>query len=344
MRARNPSVCLGLVTALVAAGFIYVLSVLGCGPGLDRVYALPLEHPPTDRDWSGAIAYRTEAVGGRTTRPGEADVDSDAVHKATASCHHGSGAPPVAVELKAFHTAEALYLQVSWADLTLHRGPSWRWNGSSWVAGGFGEDGVGILWGGERPDFSCTRACHLSDWRMAGPRGFADYAMAAPAEWGELDLWVWKAGRKGAGGAAEDARIAGNGRAGDGEGDLFLPNSTRARSGEGDAFRAGDGPVWTPAPEPDAWAPAFLVREHPEAGRTEVAAEGRWESGRWTVTFRRALAGRDAGDVVLRPGQDVTFGLALLDGVSLDHNAVPETLRLRVVARDELSGAVGDGK
>ena len=45
----------------------------------------------------------------------------------------------------------------------------------------------------------------------------------------------------------------------------------------------------------------------------------------------RSLKGLDRGDVEFEPGGEYQFGLALLDSVALDHNAVARPIRLKLV-------------
>ncbi len=317
------------MSAPTIVAFLLSLALLaaGCRPPADRVYALPLDRPPTETDWAGAAALRVQATGGRTTRADETAVDADTVHRATASCHHGTRAPPVDVEIRAFHTGERLYLRVTWTDPTLHTGPGWRWDGRAWVPGAPGQDGAAVLWGPGDPEFRCARACHLVDFRMAGPGTLADYRMAAPPSWGVLDLWVWKAGWGRVAGTADDMGLGPEGREPDRPGKRFVPN----RVDDG-----GQAPLRAPDPEPGAEAPAFLDRGA-EPGRTEVSGEGRWDRGRWVVTFSRALRGRDPGDVALEPGGLYRVGLAFLDGVSEDHNAVAAPVMLWLVPRERVS-------
>ncbi len=302
------------------------LPAAGCRSPTDRVYALPLERPPAETDWAGAPALRVQAAGGRTTRANETAVDADAVHRSTASCHHGTGAPPVDVEIRAFYTGARLYLRLSWTDPTLDAGPGWRWDGRAWRRRPPGQDGAAVLWGPDEPQFRCARACHLVDFRKAGPMAFVDYRMATPPAWGTLDLWVWKAGWGRVAGAADDMGLGPAGRQPDRPGERFPPNL---------AEDGGGGPLRVPRAEPGAEAPAFLDRGA-QPGRDEVRAQGRWDGGRWEVTFSRALRGRDPGDVVLEPGGLYRVGLAFLDGVSEDHNAVPDPVRLWLVPRGRL--------
>ncbi len=299
--------------------------------GPDRVYSLPLPAPPSAADWTAAVPLLVEATGGRTSRPSQADATDDGVHKATASCHHGPKIPPVRVALRSFYTAQAVYLHVEWADPTEDLGRTWTWDGASWRAGGEAEDGLGLLWTAEPPGFTCSRSCHLLDWRVAGNRAFADYRMAAPAGADDQDLWVWRAGRGEVGGAAEDARLTADGRQGDGPGELYEANSVHAPGGQHLPFGPGDAPREAPAPEPGARAPGYRRLDSAPPGRLEVAARAERGRGTWRVTLSRARTGTDPEDLRFGPGQEVAFGLALLDGVNRDHLAVPDPVYLVLV-------------
>ena len=56
------------------------------------------------------------------------------------------------------------------------------------------------------------------------------------------------------------------------------------------------------------------------------------------MIFSRALRGRDPDDVVFRAGGEVAFGLATLDGVAKDHNAVAHPIRVLLVDPSTLKG------
>lgn len=320
-----------LLAALTALG--------GCGVEPDRLRAFALARPPTEADWSAAVPLRVEVWGGVSSVPGEADVDADSVHKATASCHHGVKKIPVKVELRAFYTPERLFLRLRWGDPTFDRGPLWRWEAGGWKAAPERRDGLGLLWGppGDAR-FTCMRACHLKDWRMAGKRAFADYVMAAPGET-PLDFWIWRAGRETLEGVAEDAVLTPQGKNGDGvagapEASPFeRSNSLRLREGKTGVFAEGDAPARAPAPEPGLLVPGFELADR-SPGRNEIDAAARHERGGWTVTLSRALAGKDPGDAAFRPGEETLFGLAVLDGVALDHNAAGVPVRLLLAPAD----------
>ena len=175
---------------------------------------------------------------------------------------------------------------------------------------------------------------------MAGERAFADYAMMAPGKETQ-DFWIWRAGRGSFAGAAEDGRLTPEGREGDGPGPFEQPNSARAVGEEVGAFSQGDSPLQAPSPQPGATAPgSLLVTQGP--GRLEVQAASHWEQGRWTLTLSRPLTGSEAEDATFRAGGEYRFGLAVLDGVSLDHNAARAPVRLYLVPTAEAAGGGGE--
>jgi hypothetical protein len=340
----------------VTAATLLTVALLwqGCGYQPEHLYALKLSETPTEEDWRLSVPLRLEAKGGVTSLPGDADVDDDSVHKATASCHHGSGAPPVQVELRAFYTESDLYVRVTWGDPTEQRGPQWRRSGSRWRADPPPRDGLGVIWGEEGKPFNCATACHLRDWRMAGDRGLADYRMRAPKKAGDtanaadantLDFWVWRAGRDRPEGSVEDAVLTREGKVGDGPNganSFERYNSKRAKA----ATTAGAAPGSTVAGSPfGEWdeplvtafsggngdlLPGILVADA-TADRNEIEGRADYAGGRWTLTLRRKLAPLGSEDVTFRPGGQYLLGLAVIDGVALDHNAVPAPTKLILV-------------
>ena len=321
----------GLPGLGIAGAGALLLAAVACRYPLDRLYALPLAQAPSAADWAGAIPLELGAVGGSSSAPAEGDVDADAVHTTTASCHHGAEVPPVSVELRAFWTPSHLYLQLRWDDPTDSRGPLWNWDGRRWRADDPGADGAGVLWG-EGADWNCTRACHLRDWRMAGDRALADYAMSVGPGEPPLDFWVWRAGYGTLAGIAVDAALSDRGRSDDGGEPVtsFRPNSVFATSGGAQSFGDGDGPLEAPRPSPGGQVAGYLTGVLP-AGRSEVSAVAERTAAGWTLTLSRPLSGADPGDLEFVPGGEYVFGLSILDAVDRDHLVVPEPIRLRLV-------------
>lgn len=309
---------------------------------VDRTYALWLDHAPSDADWAGALPREVLVRGGRPHRlQSFTEIDDDTVHATTASCHHGSRIPePVTVDVRAFYTDRELFLQLSWDDETRDQAMrDWSFDGQSWVNTGALEDGIGVLWdaGGQFKDFSCTYACHITDFGVDRANFHASNKMKLNREGSWLDLWNWKAARTGLQGFADDRYLDNEGMHGDVPGELFIENSrASAESGLLRAFSDGDAPLFssdgTPlseAPAPGSRAPGYLTTP-PTASRADVAATSRHDAGRWIVTLRRALNTGHDKDVVFVPGDQlgVAFGLALMDHSLYEHYASRTSERL----------------
>lgn len=306
----------------------------GCGVEPDGLYALKLSRPPVEEDWQKALAFQLTASGGSTSKKGEADVDKDSVHKATASCHHGSGAPPVKAQAKAFYTGEKIYLRFTWADPTPDAGPSWERVSGRWTGKGGKRDGLGILWGGKTASFSCMSSCHLKDWRQAGDKAFGDFRMAS-AKGGGHDFWVWRPGRGEPLGAVEDAYLGEEGKKSDAEGPFEEVNSVYALKREplpphANPFGEGDSPSFPPADQHRSAMPGYRVAAA-APGALEVSGSAQYRDGQWTLTLERGLKGLDPGDVSFAPGGEYLFGLALMDGVVQDHNAAARPIKLKLL-------------
>lgn len=327
---------------LIAGG---LLSFSGCTDiPADRTYALWLDHVPGAADWDRALPRAVNVRGGRPHKLRTfTDIDEDTVHTSTASCHHGSRVPePVAVDVRAFYTDNDIFLQLSWDDATRDQTmQDWLFDGKKWQNTGQLEDGFGLLWDakGQFNNFSCSYACHISDFGVNQDSFHASNKMRMAKENSWLDLWNWKAARTAPLGFADDRYLDSKGMHGDTPGDLFTENSkahlnslTATRP-----FADGDSPVYDaerlPADEgfrpAGSIAPGYLVKR-PVAGRADVLAVSRYEQGRWIVTLRRALKTADPYDVVFVPGDEmgVAFGMALMDHSLYEHYASSTVERL----------------
>lgn len=325
-----------------------LLSLGGCGDiPADRTYALRLDHPPTELDWERALPRQVHVRGGRPHKLRSfTDIDEDTVHTSTASCHHGSRIPePVQVDIRAFYTDDEIFMRLSWEDATPDRSMlDWQFDGQKWLNSGDLEDGFGLLWDamGQYNNFSCSYACHISDFGVNKASFHASNKMRMAQENVWLDLWNWKAARTAAYGFADDRYLDSKGMHGDTPGELFTKNSKAHLSGqlEINPFSAEDVPVYDAerlsAAEgfrpPGTVAPGYLVKR-PVGGRADVLAVSRHEKGRWIVTLRRALQTGDPHDVVFVPGDEmgVAFGLALMDHSLYEHYASNTVERLVLI-------------
>ncbi|TYO97124.1 ethylbenzene dehydrogenase [Geothermobacter ehrlichii] len=343
--ARLPGVLLLLAVVGISALFG------GCRqPEADRLYALYLEHPPTEADWQRALPHRVEVRGGRVHKVEVfPDIDKDTVHTSTPSCHHGGTIPrPLPVEMKAFYTDRDLFLRLRWRDLTRDDAMNrWTFDGTKWVNNGALEDGFGMLW---RPDeesrpFTCSLACHIEDFGVAGSTFHATNHMKLerPGPW--YDLWNWKADRTGRLGFADDRWLDHKGMHGDLPGELHRPNSMRAEAGE-KPFGPDDQPIYDgkgrridgsfrPA---GSQAPGWLT-ERPSGRRADIRAVAIRDGDFWVVTLRRALDTGDPHDIVFSPAarNGFAFGLSVMDHTLDEHYASRAEERLVL-----LPAAAGD--
>lgn len=331
----------------VIALFLLVLLTACSDIPSDRVYSLKLQQAPSAADWQRAAVHRVSVVGGRLHKVNLfPDIDQDMVHTSTASCHHGAELPePISVELRSFYTDHHLYLQLKWPDRTADQQiRQWRYDGARWQAGNGLEDGFGILWAGEpqQQKFSCARACHLDDFGVQGARFHAQNRMKLASSETSLDLWQWRAERTGRFGFADDRYLDAEGIHGDLPGELFRENSRTILQSNGlKAFAEGDQPVYDQAGEPLAGrftpagstAPGYLT-ELPNADRADIAAHSVHVDGHWVVTLRRALHTGSSRDTQFSPGQEVAFGLSVMDNTLYDHYASKHEESLLLVAAE----------
>jgi hypothetical protein len=272
------------------------------------------------------------------------ELDTDAVHGASASCHHG---PPVThptpVQLRAYYTGENLYLDVRWEDATEDRLPrSWKRTPDGWEIAPDDEDGVAILWSRGSGRFGCQEACHQSDFAVRGGSLVDVRSMFLAKEGAREEAWVWKpslGGRQllidrtgfltpaGVPYSAVNSRVANNQalgpearRAG-----MFGKQDAPLTDGEGNPVSAA-----TPAAPASRWAPA--------GGENRVTARAeRWRRG-WRVVFTRPLAA-GGGTMSFRPGERYRFGVAIFDGTSVNHHVVRDSQIFEVVAPVALQAA-----
>lgn len=331
-------------------GGLLVLGLCACREiPADRLYALHLAQPPTTADWERALPRLVMVRGGRVHKLDPLpDIDADTVHTTTASCHHGATVPaPLEVDLRAFYTDRDLYLRLSWPDATrddaIHQ---WRYDGTAWQNSPALEDGLGLLWAGAGayPRFSCSYACHISDFGVSGANFHASNRMKLAQSGAWLDLWNWKAQRTGRFGFADDRYVDSNGMQGDTPGELFAENSQQRllQDPARPVFAHGDAPIYDAEGLPvgkefrpvGSTAPGYLT-ERPLGGRADVAAVADYRAGRWTVVLRRALDSGDPRDLRFVPGaaDGVVFGLSVMDDTLKEHYASTVEERLVLLPR-----------
>ena len=337
---------------------IFLLLIFSCGFGVynadsnipvDRLYALHLDSVPTKADWARALPRLVVTRGGQKNAPKRlGDIDEDIVHTSTASCHHGSALPePVVVDIRAFYTDKELFLRLEWQDATADNAMrQWTFDGNTWSSGASFEDGFGLLWDsrGSFSRFTCSHACHISDFGVSGDNFHASNKMQLARPDTSLDLWNWKADRTGRLGFADDRLINKKGMHGDVPGELFRPNSEYFSAGLGnEPFSTGDSPLLDISGAAidstfrvaGSTAPGYLT-DRPVGSRADVAAHARHEQGNWIVVLRRQLNTGDPKDVVFMPGDEsgVAFGLSIMDNTLAQHFASKAEERLVLMPRD----------
>lgn len=309
---------------------------------VDAVYAVRLDAPPTEAAWDLAMPRLMKAGGGsvhgRLPVLAGLELDTDAVHGASASCHHGPPVThPLSVEARAWYTPERLWLDLRWEDSSADRAPrTWRRApaGRGWEILPDDEDGVAVIWTRSGGRFGCQEACHQADFAVRGGSLVDVRSMFAAEGAPREEVWVWKPSLGGrelfleregfVTPAGEPCRVVNSRAAADA---ALGPEARRART-----FGPDDGPATDsnggPVTDALAVAPAFRWAQ-PGGSLVEARAE-RTRRG-WRVVFSRPLA-PGQGREIFHPGERYRFGLAVFDGTSVNHHVVRDTQTFLLVA------------
>lgn len=320
------------------APLLAALALASCHPvEADRLYALPQE--AGQGAVVAALPLRLKAGGGHVAgaaRFAELELDTDAVHKVAASCHHGPPVTsPVPLQVRAAYDDRDLVVEVSWRDATRDLEPlAWEREPEGWRLGAADEDGVAILWSRGGGRFGCQEACHMSGFAVRDGTVVDLRSMRLAGPGASEEVWVWKSAA-----GARELILGERGFLTAGGESFRRPNSavaadeslrTGARAAA--AYGEGDRPVWNAAGDaldPGARrAPAYL--HAPPGPAPLLAAEAEHRRGWWRVTFRRRL---EAGEGRQRfsPGERYRFGLAIFDSTSTDHHLVRDKQLLELV-------------
>jgi hypothetical protein len=336
MRTQEHRMPIRLSSALV------LLSLCSCVQApVDRLFALRLAHAPTERAWSATLPLPLKsgggAIHGTNARLAELELDTDAVHLGSASCHHGPPiTSPVFAEARAFYTDRELFLEVRWEDPTDDTAPrAWERGPTGWRLGDADQDGIAILWSRTAGPFGCQEACHMRDFSIRQGELVDLRAMFLVNQGDWEETWIWK--------PTQGAQALTLGPSGflTSHGDIYRTlNSTAAFDPAltPEARRAGtfgpeDRPLSDAARRPlsevAASAPAFHYAENAGGGGLTAVAE-RTSRG-WRVVFTRSLEAGPGRQAFL-PGESYHFGVAIFDATSVNHHIVRDTKTLQLVA------------
>jgi hypothetical protein len=308
---------------------------------VDRLYALRLERAPDERSWSTTLPLPLKsgggAIHGTNARLAELELDTDAVHLGSASCHHGPPiTSPVPAQARAFYTDRELFVDVRWEDATEDTTPrAWTRGTEGWRLEDADEDGIAILWSRNAGPFGCQEACHMRDFAIRQGEVVDLRAMFVEGADAVEEAWIWK--------PAQGARALTLGPQGflTSRGEVYRTLNSAAAFDPGltpEARRAGtfgreDRPLTDaagrPLPPEAGSAPAYRYAADPDRGGLSAFAE-RTARG-WRVVFTRAL---EAGPKRQRfhPGEGHHFGVAVFDSTSVNHHIVRDTKTLQLVA------------
>lgn len=249
------------------------------------------------------------------------------------------------VSIQAVYDDQNFAMRFEWADEDESISKNlWTWDGAAFSKSG-DEDRIQLLWAIENnPDFAakgCAAACHNMDpdrekWWMGTDTPDLRY-----------DLWHWKSTRTNLVGQSDDQWVS----------DLADPadveSPRRGDAKEGGGYKdnlneAGDGPAFVHPTDPNApfipmgeelaidtsqlangaVIPGFLLA--PAVGsRGDIAANGVWADGKWTVVLMRPLDTGHDDDVIFTPPKAYPFGLSITNnGGGTDHTNAPDVLTL----------------
>ena len=217
------------------------------------------------------------------------------------------------ITLQAMTDDEYLYIAASWSDATTTESiekKQWTYDGTSWSQTG-NEDRLGIIWdmGLNGTDgANCATMCHSG---------------AMSTNTGKVDVWHWKAARGNPMGFVDDKNWETDGRHSDSGTSTYSDNSSMGSGyptymATGDPGAGVDFLVDTTEAEDEfdpygilnytldvavdfdstatfetgAIIPGYVLRI-PEGDRSSVQSAEKYDSGVWTVEFKRALAGGD---------------------------------------------------
>lgn len=272
------------------------------------------------------------------------------------------------VELKSLYDADNIYFKVQYDDptLSLERYPWIKQEDGSWKMkknydeteheNSFYEDKFAMFWDISAKGFAkkgCAIACHMAKDGMNN--GFSDKSPGRKYTRNlkeTIDMWHWKSVRSEPVGQFDDQYVDGIdnpkdnknwGRHGDEKtGGGYKDNVNKEKTAPVfmsknkdhkdywildsdkvpfvDTFKAGD------------MVPSMIVSAF-EGSRADIASKAKWENGKWTIVFKRALTTNAPKSAT----QDVQFsdlkkpyyfGLAVFDNTAINHTYHDGSIKL----------------
>jgi hypothetical protein len=251
------------------------------------------------------------------------------------------------VRLRALHDGESIMFLVEWGDATFDTTKkAWLFKDGRWTRESGDEDRIAFAFNVSSPAFAetgCTSLCHGA---MDGDKKV--HLFHCSEKDALVDLWHWKAARGGLAGYSDDQKMTGDVAKGrqDDDGRSCATANERKDNKELPQRRWREGAdksgpfteaasVEIPADDKGVEGeriPSNIIRE-PKGSRGDIQALGRWQDGRWTVVFKRKLKTGNTDDREFKPGESLTFSLALFDNTGaksgLEHaHGKPLTLTL----------------
>jgi hypothetical protein len=265
------------------------------------------------------------------------------------------------VTLRALYAGDTVYFLVQYADPTqsFRRAPWQKQSDGSWKnlkdpndKGGdnnlYYEDKFAWIWNISTPDFEkkgCLAACHTGEGKPYGNK-------YTPKEGQRLDMWHYKSVRTGPVGQIDDQYVADTrydkekspnaGRKSDPKtGGGYTNNETKDKKGPEVALKGNKPapPYWILESEKEAFddskykagdeIPSIVVA--PFAGdRADVATQGVWKDGVWTLEIARKLQTGSEFDVQFSDLEKAyAFGVAVFDNAQVRHAYSPGVHRLQ---------------
>ncbi len=238
---------------------------------------------------------------------------------------------PVDVTTKSVHTATDVYILVSWTDPSGTENVDknqWTYGTSGWEQNG-NEDRAFLMFdAGDNgtEGANCATMCHIPVMYTTGG--------------GHVDVWHWKSARSAPVGCADDKWWDDQGRGSDSKtvgaysdniqtlaDSSVVPLYSGPVSADGHFIivPTGETPALYCTPfdttSTTGVIPGYILDENRDGSRfADVEAASSYNSGVWTVEFKRALDTGNADDVAFVAGNTLEFSIAITDNSGGSHS------------------------